>query len=137
MEELDGDDGVLQMDGERATRDIVQFVCMRDFDKKNVAHLAKETLAEVPNQFLHYMKDNRIQPNEHKMAELGDESFDSGDEDDELPDYGSVQSQPPVMSAPPSGGPPLPQGWIIQDDGQGNVWYFNTITQETQWERPN
>ena len=155
MVELDGDDGVLQVNDERATRDIVQFVCMNEFDGKNVAHLAKETLAEVPKQFLDYMQANRIRPNESKMAELGDEKFDhSGSEDDdELPDYADYdpQNQPPnfhnfsqpqpyspqMMSpAPLSSPPPLPQGWILQEDGQGNVWYFNTITQQTQWERP-
>lgn len=37
-------------------RDIVQFVPMRDYDRKPFALLAKDTLAEIPTQVLSYMK---------------------------------------------------------------------------------
>lgn len=31
---------------------------------------------------------------------------------------------------------PLPEGWYAQDDGQGNIYYYNEHTQESVWERP-
>jgi len=81
MEELDGDTVRLTApDGRVAARDIVQFVPFRDFLQQyggggggqfhgsgvNSAmarlQLAKEVLAEVPDQFLGFMKANKIVP---------------------------------------------------------------------------
>jgi hypothetical protein len=51
-----------------AARDIVQFVPFRNFIRTGInsqisrLHLAKEVLAEIPDQFLGYMKTNRIVP---------------------------------------------------------------------------
>ena len=56
-------------DGRVAARDIVQFVPFRNFLRSGLnsqisrLHLAKEVLAEIPDQFLGYMKTNRIVPN--------------------------------------------------------------------------
>lgn len=47
MEELDGDNGLFNSAGQRALRDLVQFVPYRNF-KGDMARLAKEVLAEVP-----------------------------------------------------------------------------------------
>jgi len=39
--------------------------------------------------------------------------------------------------SPPSPVPGvLPDGWTEQLDGNGNVYYWNSITQQSQWERP-
>jgi hypothetical protein len=73
MEELDGDTvRVTDQRGREASRDIVQFVPMRNFlgvGGPNMQgaglHLAKEVLAEIPEQFLGFMKTNKIIP---KMA---------------------------------------------------------------------
>ena len=27
-------------------------------------------------------------------------------------------------------------GWIPQDDGQGNEYYYNTLSGETTWDKP-
>lgn len=69
MEELDGDTVRLRApDGRVAARDIVQFVPLRNFIKEGIdlhmtrLHLAKEVLAEVPDQFLGFMKANHITP---------------------------------------------------------------------------
>jgi hypothetical protein len=69
MDELDGDDVRLTTpDGKMAARDIVQFVPFRNFLKKGMnsqsarLHLAKEVLAEIPDQFIGFMKANRIVP---------------------------------------------------------------------------
>lgn len=80
MEELDGDVVRLTSNGRQAKRDIVQFVPFRDFlksvDGRGAAagragggdpytariRLAREVLAEVPGQFLSFMKDNGVKP---------------------------------------------------------------------------
>ena len=71
MEELDGDTiRLTDPQGRKAVRDIVQFVPFRDFLQGSAGanpqmarlHLAKEVLAEVPEQFVSYMKANRVVP---------------------------------------------------------------------------
>eukprot|EP00741_Cyanophora_paradoxa_P024154 tig00021742_g23328.t1 len=63
MDILDADDEPLRADGKVMENDIVQFVPFRDF-KGHGAHqkLAKEVLAEIPTQFLTYMRRHRIAP---------------------------------------------------------------------------
>uniref|UniRef100_A0A914D9Y8 Copine C-terminal domain-containing protein n=1 Tax=Acrobeloides nanus TaxID=290746 RepID=A0A914D9Y8_9BILA len=69
MDELDSDDQLLSFNGRTAARDIVQFVPFRNFltgaqmDFLMVqAALAKEVLAEVPDQVTSYMKSKNIAP---------------------------------------------------------------------------
>ncbi|NXK88794.1 CPNE9 protein, partial [Formicarius rufipectus] len=68
MEELDGDEVRLSSRGRFAERDIVQFVPFRDYvdDSGNqvlsMARLAKDVLAEIPEQLLSYMKTRDIKP---------------------------------------------------------------------------
>lgn len=73
MEELDGDVIRLSSNGKFAERDIVQFVPFRNFlqgtgDPGSArVRLAKEVLAEVPDQLLSYMKVNNIPPQPSKI----------------------------------------------------------------------
>uniref|UniRef100_A0A8V5H932 C2 domain-containing protein n=1 Tax=Melopsittacus undulatus TaxID=13146 RepID=A0A8V5H932_MELUD len=68
MEELDGDEVRVSYRGRYAERDIVQFVPFRDYvdDSGNqvlsMARLAKDVLAEIPEQLLSYMKTRDIKP---------------------------------------------------------------------------
>lgn len=70
MEQLDSDDRMLSCNGKFAERDIVQFVPFRDFVggrygsnlAVSQAYLAKEVLAEVPDQVTGYMRKNGIKP---------------------------------------------------------------------------
>jgi hypothetical protein len=70
MEELDGDTvRVTDQRGRVASRDIVQFVPMRNFlgiggpnSQGAGVYLAKEVLAEVPDQFIGFMKSRKIVP---------------------------------------------------------------------------
>uniref|UniRef100_A0A914EBH1 Copine C-terminal domain-containing protein n=1 Tax=Acrobeloides nanus TaxID=290746 RepID=A0A914EBH1_9BILA len=69
MDELDSDNQLLSFNGKTAARDIVQFVPFRNFltevqmDFSMVqAALAKEVLAEVPDQVASYMKSKNIAP---------------------------------------------------------------------------
>eukprot|EP00057_Strongylocentrotus_purpuratus_P033319 XP_790964.2 PREDICTED: copine-8 [Strongylocentrotus purpuratus] len=69
MEELDADQKALSCRGHVAQRDIVQFVPFRDYINATAgnvdlsqAKLAKDVLAEVPNQVLAFMKSKGIPP---------------------------------------------------------------------------
>ncbi|KAK2186177.1 hypothetical protein NP493_212g08002 [Ridgeia piscesae] len=67
MNILDGDEVRLSSRGKVADRDIVQFVPFREFMKEgnfvqSQASLAKEVLAEIPDQFLSYMKKHDFKP---------------------------------------------------------------------------
>lgn len=67
MEELDADTVPLEVKGVRATRDITQFVSFKDFQSsinptEAKANLAREVLAEIPNQLIGYMKSRNIIP---------------------------------------------------------------------------
>ncbi|XP_043932415.1 copine-8-like [Protopterus annectens] len=68
MVELDGDDIRISSRGKLAERDIVQFVPFRDYIDRtgnhvlSMARLAKDVLAEIPDQFISYMKSRGIKP---------------------------------------------------------------------------
>jgi len=66
MEELDGDDRALRSGGVKASRDIVQFVELRKFlngpTSWNKEALAREVLAEVPDQLVKWMLSRSIRP---------------------------------------------------------------------------
>lgn len=67
METLDADNVALSSGGVRAQRDIVQFVPFNKFFLAGDPHsarlrLAREVLAEIPNQFIGYMKSHNYQP---------------------------------------------------------------------------
>ena len=51
---LDGDDGLMNRQGKKAQRDIVQFVPFREF-KGNAEALAERVLEEIPDQVIKYM----------------------------------------------------------------------------------
>lgn len=68
MQELDSDDGPLEIGNMRASRDIVQFVELSKYiinsepneDAEN--ELAKEVLFEVPDQVVNYFEMQGIKP---------------------------------------------------------------------------
>eukprot|EP01096_Ripella_sp_DP13-Kostka_P000596 TRINITY_DN1064_c2_g1_i2.p1 TRINITY_DN1064_c2_g1~~TRINITY_DN1064_c2_g1_i2.p1 ORF type:complete len:956 (+),score=432.93 TRINITY_DN1064_c2_g1_i2:97-2964(+) len=63
MEILDGDEHPLQSNGRKTQRDIVQFVPFREYKNAHPTKIAEVTLAEIPVQFLSYMKSRNIVPN--------------------------------------------------------------------------
>uniref|UniRef100_A0A8D3BB51 Copine Va n=1 Tax=Scophthalmus maximus TaxID=52904 RepID=A0A8D3BB51_SCOMX len=74
MVELDGDDIRISSRGKLAERDIVQFVPFRDYMDRtgnhvlSMARLAKDVLAEIPDQLISYMKSRGIKPNSFPPA---------------------------------------------------------------------
>jgi len=70
METLDGDDQRLRSrNGQYAARDIVQFVPFSKFANLPYTYLAKETLAELPQQVVEYMRFKNIVPNKRIVVE--------------------------------------------------------------------
>ncbi|KAI9105421.1 Copine-domain-containing protein [Phlyctochytrium arcticum] len=67
MHVLDGDDEPLVSNGVRCQRDIVQFVPYRDV-AGNTHKLAKEVLAEIPDQFVGFMRLKGIKPRPARAA---------------------------------------------------------------------
>ncbi|XP_054166556.1 copine-8-like [Oppia nitens] len=69
MDELDGDDVRVNVDGRYAERDIVQFVPINRFltrsgpSIRSKADLAREVLYEIPEQLTGYMKSKGFRPN--------------------------------------------------------------------------
>lgn len=67
MDELDSDDVRLSINGRTAERDIVQFVPLNQFltghAVRSQADLAKEVLAEIPDQITGYMRARGYKPN--------------------------------------------------------------------------
>mmetsp|Transcript_13121 Transcript_13121/g.24560 ORF Transcript_13121/g.24560 Transcript_13121/m.24560 type:complete len:134 (+) Transcript_13121:205-606(+) len=71
MESLDADKaGLKSTRGERAVRDIVQFVPFRKYGG-NAMLLAKEVLAEVPKQLTGFMKARNIEPIPRQVVPIG------------------------------------------------------------------
>lgn len=69
MRKLDADNGPLtSSQGQKAARDLVQFVAMRDYHDK--AHLAKEVLAELPKQLCDYKRLMNMVPNPPIMVNM-------------------------------------------------------------------
>lgn len=81
MDELDSDEVRLTVDGRYAERDIVQFVPLNKFLSKDgpfvqsQAELAKEVLAEIPEQLTSFMKSRGIKPQMNSQALPPDTSF--------------------------------------------------------------
>ncbi|XP_029287074.1 copine-9-like isoform X1 [Cottoperca gobio] len=74
MEELDGDEVRVSSRGRLAERDIVQFVPFRDYIDRSgnqvlsMARLAKDVLAEIPEQLLSFMKSRGMEPRPPLLA---------------------------------------------------------------------
>jgi len=139
MEVLDGDDGVLRDGrGRKAQGDIVQFVPFRQFENMPPGALAEETLKEVPDQFLSYMRRNGIDPLPKTQAIQQDEAEKLLLSQQTEYSVDGMMGAPDAPAAPP---PPaansLPPGWTSAvDQASGRIYYVNQTTQTTQWEHP-
>lgn len=77
MDELDSDDVQLTVDGKYAERDIVQFVPLNRFLSKgggayvkSQADLAREVLAEIPEQLTSFMKSRGYRPENLQIEKM-------------------------------------------------------------------
>lgn len=68
MDELDSDDHLLEFNGKKAVRDIVQFVPLRNYINSSgvwlqtMDGLSRDVLYEVPDQLISYMRAKGIKP---------------------------------------------------------------------------
>jgi len=69
METLDGDEGLIDSQGVKCKRDLVQFVPFNKF-KNNPGALAKEVLAELPDQLVEYMRVIGKNPNPPNIVDI-------------------------------------------------------------------
>jgi hypothetical protein len=69
MNRLDGDNGLVNSQGVRCLRDIVQFVPFRNFGG-NPMVLAQELLKELPSQVVQYMKMVGKMPNPPTQVDI-------------------------------------------------------------------
>jgi len=107
MDELDSDDCLLEFNGRVAKRDIVQFVPFRNFmsqatvnlseyDREQIkSRLAKEVLAEVPDQVTSYMKSHNIPARPSQFQSMPQESFDASTSGRTLPQAPQGYTEPP------------------------------------------
>eukprot|EP00492_Amphilonche_elongata_P002684 TRINITY_DN295_c0_g1_i2.p1 TRINITY_DN295_c0_g1~~TRINITY_DN295_c0_g1_i2.p1 ORF type:complete len:196 (-),score=34.24 TRINITY_DN295_c0_g1_i2:199-786(-) len=135
MEVLDGDDGVLRNSrGQKAMGDIVQFVPFRNFERLPPGALAEETLKEVPDQFLSFMRRNKIDPKPKTKAISRDEAEKLLLSQQTMVGA-DLHSRMPNSSAPPPSD--LPEGWASAvDQTTGRVYYVDHNSGKTQWDKP-
>jgi len=144
MDELDGDDhGLMNSKGEYAKRDVVQFVPYNKY-KHNINELSRETLAEIPTQFLSYVRHHKIPPGERviRKAETMEERFAFTEEkgDDGLISRNeTLQSQGSMYFKDNCDWDtvPLPAGWERAYDEKGKAYYVDNVSQRTQWRHPS
>ena len=115
MKELDGDDAPASASKKR---DIVQFVPFRDC-QGNPNVLAREVLAEIPDQVISYMQMYRKMPNPPipppPAGVLTPQPAAASAAAPAPAAAASVQAPPPG-APPPSAAPPLKAGWEVKTD---------------------
>ena len=80
MEELDGDEGLCNSRGQRAMRDLVQFVPFKDFNG-DMAKLARRVLAEVPDQLVEYMRLVNKKPKSAQVVDITKQDLNPNEPD--------------------------------------------------------
>eukprot|EP00483_Globobulimina_turgida_P004572 UN04581 len=140
MRELDGDDkGLMNSKGTYAKRDVVQFVRMNSY--KSLYQLSKQTLMEIPRQFLSYTKAHnieavekmKIQQNANLFGVSEDDLKQNEEAEYELQAQDSNYNQAVDMYADA----PLPFGWERGFDENDRPYYVDNVNQKTQWEHPS
>lgn len=74
MEYLDGDNGLIDSEGRKAKRDLVQFVPFNKF-KGNPAKLAESVLEELPTQLCEYMRLVGLKPDPPQVVDINNMKF--------------------------------------------------------------
>merc|ERR1712228_478305 len=124
--------------GQVAQRDIVQFVPMNKFQR--LSELSKETLVEIPDQFLSYVRARNISPIEKAQNVQMNEFAMSADELkqdtfvlEKLPTLMPQVTQSNLLNWDSA---PLPVGWERAYDENGNAYYVDHNSGKTQWDHP-
>jgi len=140
MDELDGDDGAALMNskGEFAKRDIVQFVPMNKLQR--LSELSKETLVEVPDQFLSYVRAHGVppiaKPNNVAAAQFAMTAEELRADTMALQKLPTMAPQQRNIDGHDWDSAPLPPGWERAYDENGNTYYVDHNSGKTQWHHP-
>lgn len=91
MKILDDDNGkLMDEDGNKPSRDIIQFVEFNQYKNKELGALAEEVLKEMPNQVCSFMQSRNIQPevniNDHQSVSNEDEDMYYPQQDEKFMD---------------------------------------------------
>lgn len=125
MDALDSDNCLLTANGRVASRDIVQFVPFRnfmpsqvtslsDYDREQIkARLAKEVLAEVPDQVTSYMKSKNI-PARPPQLIMPQDSIEMSESNRTLPQISPQQGHNQSFLSYPE--PPPPYNTAMMND---------------------
>merc|ERR1719385_657282 len=138
MDALDGDEhGLANSKGQRAKRDIVQFVPMNQY-KQSLAELSKQTLMEVPKGFLSYTRAHGVVPGQKRQVaqEVQFVVADDAEQKEEQQAPAAAQGQYNA-AADMFVNAPLPPGWERGFDETGRPYYVDNNTQTTQWDHPS
>eukprot|EP01083_Nonionella_stella_P029949 82269_1 len=139
MSELDGDDnGLCNSKGQYSKRDIVQFVPMNKY--QNLSELSKQTLMEIPQQFISYTRAHGVVPGQKQKAQANINAFQMSEtEMKQQEPQGVLQPSAPQynQAADMYANAPLPPGWERGYDENGTPYYVNTVNQTTQWDHPS
>jgi len=101
MEVLDGDDGLYGSKGQKAQRDLVQFVPFRHFNG-DMIQLAQRVLAEVPDQLVDYMRLVGRKPRPAQVVDINKLGFSSRNTltEQNIPIFDSPQHPSPNFVSP-------------------------------------
>ena len=151
MDELDGDDqGLMNSKGAYAQRDIVQFVPMNKFQR--LSELSKETLMEIPDQFLSYVRSHDISPVQKPEISVDNYQYrnkyvsnnqNNEQKDDDDDGWGKLQRLQTFNENILQGidlnyeNAPLPPGWEKAYDESGRAYYVDHNNGKTQWVHPS
>ena len=123
MEYLDGDNGLVDSDGRKAKRDLVQFVPFNKF-KGNPAKLAESVLEELPMQLCEYMRMVGIKPDPPQVVDINNMKFSTQQS------IASIQNIPNPQNMGIYGAPnqmPMNQGYDMQ--GKPNPRFSSPMNQ--------
>ena len=138
MQVLDADDEpLIDSNGQAAYRDIVQFIPFNKVAASNdMSLLAKETLAEIPAQFMSYVDAHDIEPLSKAKPKYNankyDYNEDSKSEEQEL----EVQAVDYNIQTDPWLNAPVPPGWTREYTEDGKPYYVDDTAGKTQWDHP-
>ena len=106
---------------------------------KNLNDLSKQTLMEIPAQFLSYTKAHGVAPGQKQKAALA--SFEMSEDEMKSQDEEQVVLQAHASNYNPSAdiyaNAPCPPGWERGYDESGRPYYVDLQNHTTQWEHPS
>lgn len=105
-----------------------------------LSDLSRETLIEIPAQFLSYVRAHSIQPRPKSQAQYNANQFAFNETDDQLRQqtlYSMPNAPVFVEKNDQFENAPLPPGWERAYDENGTVYYVDHTSGTTSWKHPS